>query len=127
MLEIQIVTTYDHIQSCYSVMQQLRPHLTEQEFVARVQRQLKQGYRLAYIEDDDNVKALVGFRFLEFLAWGKVLYISAFILSTIKIVRYFYTISSITTFKVTLLIPYTSNNSIPLLRQSLSVRQFMNT
>ena len=57
-------------------MHQLRPHLTsEQAFVEQVQRQLKEGYHLAYIEADGEVKALVGFRFLEFLAWGKVCYI----------------------------------------------------
>jgi hypothetical protein len=30
---------------------------------------------LAYIQDGEQVKALTGFRFLEFLAWGKVIYI----------------------------------------------------
>lgn len=81
--EIQIATTYDQIQSCYAVMQQLRPHLIkQQEFVEQVQRQLKEGYHLAYIEVDGEIKALAGFRFLEFLAWGKVLYIDDLITNT---------------------------------------------
>lgn len=54
----------------------MRPYLiSEQGFIDQVQRQIEQGYRLAYLEEDGQVRALAGFRFLEFLAWGKVLYI----------------------------------------------------
>lgn len=74
--EIKMATTEEQIQSCYGVLRQLRPHLTEQSvFVEQVRRQLREGYHLAYIETDDEVKALAGFRILEFLAWGKVLYV----------------------------------------------------
>lgn len=73
---IQSVLTEEQIRACHKVMQQLRPHLTEEQaFVEQVQRQLAEGYHLAYYQDADQVKALAGFRFLEFLAWGKVLYI----------------------------------------------------
>lgn len=74
--KIQLATNAGQIQSCYKVMHQLRPHLTsDQAFVEQVQRQIEEGYHLAYIQDGGQVKALAGFRFLEFLAWGKVLYI----------------------------------------------------
>jgi GNAT superfamily N-acetyltransferase len=74
--EIQLATDREQIRSCYKVMQQLRPHFTsENAFVDQVQRQIQEGYRLAYIQDSGQVKTLAGFRFLEFLAWGKVLYI----------------------------------------------------
>lgn len=74
--EIQRASTEEQIRSCHRVMQQLRPHLTdEQAFVEQVQRQLAEGYHLAYCQDGGKVRALAGFRFLEFLAWGKVLYI----------------------------------------------------
>ena len=56
-------------------MHQLRPHLMEEvAFVEQVQRQLAEGYYLAYLQEGEEVKALAGFRFLEFLAWGKALY-----------------------------------------------------
>lgn len=75
-IEIQLATTSAQIQSCYEIMHQLRPHLpSEQAFVSQVQRQIQEGYHLAYIPHDGKVRALAGFRFLEFLAWGKVLYI----------------------------------------------------
>jgi GNAT superfamily N-acetyltransferase len=55
----------------------LRTYLNthEQAFVSQVQRQIQEGYHLAYIQDGGQIKALAGFRFLEFLAWGKVIYI----------------------------------------------------
>lgn len=73
---IQIASNEAQIRSCYRIMRQLRPHLTEEQaFIEQVQRQLAAGYHLAYLQDKADVKALSGFRFLEFLAWGKVLYI----------------------------------------------------
>ncbi len=74
--KIQLATDSEQIQSCYKIMHQLRPHLTSEEaFINQVQRQIQEGYHLAYIKYNGQVKALTGFRFLEFLAWGKVLYI----------------------------------------------------
>jgi GNAT superfamily N-acetyltransferase len=57
-------------------MQQLRPHFTDEErFVEQVLRQMKEGFQLAFFQEESEVRAVVGFRFLEFLAWGKVLYV----------------------------------------------------
>lgn len=73
---INKAVTPEQIRSCYKVMHQLRPHITdEQAFVGQVLRQIMEGYHLVYIQAEGEVKALAGFRFLEFLAWGKVLYI----------------------------------------------------
>lgn len=63
------------IRRCYKVMLLLRPDLTEEVFVERVQRQIMEGYHLVYLEESGEVKAAAGYRFLEFLAWGRVLYI----------------------------------------------------
>lgn len=74
--QIQKAATDGQIRSCYGVMRQLRPHLTEEgAFVEQVRRQLAEEYHLAYCQDEGTVRAVAGFRFLEFLAWGKVLYI----------------------------------------------------
>ena len=73
---IQTANSPEQIRLCYQVMRQLRPHLTEEQgFIQQVERQIKEGYCLAYSQDEEGIKALAGFRFLEFLAWGKVLYI----------------------------------------------------
>ena len=57
-------------------MRELRTHLRdEEEFVARVQRQCEQGYRLAFLETGGEVRAVAGFRVSENLAWGRFLYV----------------------------------------------------
>ena len=73
---IQQIHTIDQIRSCYEVMRQLRPHLVDQQvFVEQVQRQIAEGYKLICCREEEKIVAVAGFRFLEFLAWGKVLYI----------------------------------------------------
>lgn len=80
--EPQIATTGEQIRKCYLVMQQLRPHLKEDLFVEQVQRQIADGYHLVFLGESGEVKAVAGYRFLEFLAWGKVLYIDDLVTSS---------------------------------------------
>ncbi len=63
------------IERCHAVMHQLRPHLGLDEFVVRVQDQMGQGYRLAYVEVAGTVVAVAGFRTAQSLSWGKFLYV----------------------------------------------------
>lgn len=72
---IAIATTDADIQQCFPVMQQLRPHLVEAEFVERVRRQEQQNYRLSCLKDDGIIRAVGGFRIGENLAWGRFLYV----------------------------------------------------
>jgi GNAT superfamily N-acetyltransferase len=51
-------------------------------FVKQVVRQMKEGYRLACLEAEGEIQALLGFRILTFLAWGKMLYIDDLITSS---------------------------------------------
>jgi GNAT superfamily N-acetyltransferase len=68
------VSTTD-IERCFAVMQELRPHLKAVDFVDRVRRQEEGGYRLLYLEEAGEIKAVAGFRISENLAWGKFLYV----------------------------------------------------
>ncbi len=64
--------------AAFVAMCALRSHLADEgEFVRRVdERQRPQGYRLvAVVEDDGAVSAVAGFRVLEMLAYGRILYI----------------------------------------------------
>lgn len=72
---IQEVATNEEIARCYSVMRQLRPHLVEERFVETVRRQMDGGYRLVRLESDGEVCSVAGFRILENLASGRVLYV----------------------------------------------------
>lgn len=71
MITIQIAETGDEIDSCYAVMSELRPHLSRDEFVAQVKRQIDEsGYQLIYLTDEGEVKAVAGIRIAEWLARG---------------------------------------------------------
>ena len=74
-MEIHFACSELKIAQCFPVMVQLRPHLDPAEFVSRVQRQQRVGYHLVYLDVDEAVRAVVGFRILETLAHGKILYV----------------------------------------------------
>lgn len=69
------VETEAEVARCYAVVAQLRPHLTEEAFVAQVGRQMAQGFQLAALEDGGAVRAVAGFRFQEMLAHGRLMYV----------------------------------------------------
>lgn len=67
--------TPTEILRCFAVLAQLRPHLEEATFVARVQRQQEGGYRLAFLDADSAVRTVAGYRVFESLAWGRICYV----------------------------------------------------
>jgi GNAT superfamily N-acetyltransferase len=75
MERIALAASDADIERCHPVLSELRPHVPLAGFAARVRRQGEGGFRLAFLEDGGEVRAVAGFRVLEFLAWGKVLYI----------------------------------------------------
>jgi len=61
---------------CFPVMRQLRTHLTsEGEFVERIALQRQEGYHIAFLEEEGEVVAVAGYRFLRNLVAGRVLYV----------------------------------------------------
>lgn len=72
---VRLATSDDGIARCFPVMRELRPHLTEAEFVPTVRRQQADGYALAYLEEGREIRALAGFRLLENLVSGPLLYV----------------------------------------------------
>jgi len=76
MIVIRLLQATDDILRCFPLMDDLRPHLREDEFVSRVRGQQREhGYRLAVLEEDGAVRAVAGFRIAECLAWGRFLYV----------------------------------------------------
>jgi GNAT superfamily N-acetyltransferase len=75
MMNIALATTDEEIELCFPVMQQLRPMLVAGQFVETVRRLQRQGYQLAYLEQDGKVIAVAGFRVGESLAWGRFMYV----------------------------------------------------
>jgi GNAT superfamily N-acetyltransferase len=72
---IQIATTPKEIARCFSVMCQLRPLLLEEEFFVRIQAQQIEGYQLAFLEHENAVVSVAGFRIQNMLSSGKTLYV----------------------------------------------------
>ncbi|MCC6153862.1 MAG: GNAT family N-acetyltransferase [Candidatus Hydrogenedentes bacterium] len=56
-------------------MRELRPHIDTANFVARVRRQIESGYCLVLLKENATPMAVAGFRFGEFLAWGRIMYV----------------------------------------------------
>lgn len=69
---------------CFPIMVQLRPHLTQSEFIDRVKHQQQAGYSLVYLEEHDSIKAVAGFRILEMLSRGKLLYVDDLITDSLE-------------------------------------------
>jgi GNAT superfamily N-acetyltransferase len=74
-MNIRMAETDEDIAACYPVMQELRPHVAENEFVVRVRLQEQSGYQLALVEDEGRIVAVAGFRTGENFAWGRFLYV----------------------------------------------------
>lgn len=68
--------TEAEISRCFPVMRQLRTHFEdEQKFIDQVKRQQTNGYRMAFLEDANGVRAVAGFRMSESLFAGRFCYV----------------------------------------------------
>ena len=73
---IALAHTPAEIGRCFEVMRELRPQFTDRKkFVEQVRRQQRSGYLLAFVEDGGEVRAVAGYRFIEWLFSGRFLYV----------------------------------------------------
>ncbi|MBL7645092.1 MAG: GNAT family N-acetyltransferase [Candidatus Hydrogenedentes bacterium] len=85
MISIQRIREHESIRRCYPIMAQLRPHLDEATFCARVKRQFEtQCYHLVALESEGTLVSLAGYRFLENLIYGPYLYVDDLITDTAR-------------------------------------------
>jgi GNAT superfamily N-acetyltransferase len=75
MRTIQIATTPEEIDRCFLVMSQLRPLLIAEEFFTRIKGQQSEGYQLAFLENDEAIVSVAGFRIQNMLSSGKTFYV----------------------------------------------------
>ncbi len=71
----------EEIQKCFDVMAELRTHLKREEFLEIIRHMESEGFRLAYIEDDEKVVAAAGYRIYTNLFLGKNLYVDDLVTS----------------------------------------------
>ena len=75
-MNIRIINNEFDLAACFPTMRELRPNLTETEFVTQAQRQMQNhGYVLVSLGDRDQIVAVAGYRIAEFLAWGRAFYV----------------------------------------------------
>lgn len=74
-IELFHPTSDEELAACFPAFLALRPHLELTGFMEQVRRQQAQGYRIIAARVDVGVPSAAGYRFAEFLAWGKVLYV----------------------------------------------------
>ncbi|MEW5931031.1 MAG: GNAT family N-acetyltransferase [Gemmatimonadota bacterium] len=68
------------IAATWEVMRQLRPHVARQDYVPAVRRLMESdGYRLAALAEDGEVRAVAGYRYMTMLYCGKLLYLDDFV------------------------------------------------
>jgi GNAT superfamily N-acetyltransferase len=72
---IQVARSDEQIARCFSVMRELRPHLVECDFLARVRSMQRGGFEMAFLEAGGEVQAIAGFRVLDKFATGRSLYV----------------------------------------------------
>jgi len=76
LLEICIAKHEAEVRQCWPVFYELRPHLqSEDEFLERWRTQVNEGYEIIYVSEENQVVAAAGYRFLNTMAWGHILYI----------------------------------------------------
>ena len=74
-MQIKIAETEQEIMRCFPTMAQLRPHIKGDEFIARIKKQMEEGYHLAYLQAVNRIYTLAGFRIQVNLAMGRHLYV----------------------------------------------------
>uniref|UniRef100_UPI001576E5BF GNAT family N-acetyltransferase n=1 Tax=uncultured Caballeronia sp. TaxID=1827198 RepID=UPI001576E5BF len=82
-------TAFQHLEgpaelaAAFSVMQELRPHLTTSDAFARqVNRQFAQGYRLLAANHGEAPVGLAGYRFVENLIYGRFVYVDDLVVTS---------------------------------------------
>ena len=73
------IATEDELKYCYKIMHQVREDLSEKDLSKIISEQIKNGYKLAYVLEDEQVICVAGFSILHKLSLGKHLYIDDFV------------------------------------------------
>lgn len=75
-IEIAEARSDEDVLATRDVMRQLRPHIAPDAYLPTVRRMMQHdGYRLVALREGGVVRAVAGFRFMEMLYAGKMLYV----------------------------------------------------
>jgi GNAT superfamily N-acetyltransferase len=75
-LTIVKASSDEQILATREVMLQLRPRIAPEQYVETVRRMMRSdGYQIAALLEDNVVRAVAGYRFIEMLYCGRILYV----------------------------------------------------
>jgi len=75
-MKIEQAQSDEQIAATFDVMRQLRPHLQREAYVPRVRAMMaSDGYLLAALTDEGEVRAVAGYRYMHMLYCGRLLYV----------------------------------------------------
>jgi GNAT superfamily N-acetyltransferase len=74
-MKIDIAESDADLERISSVMLQLRTAFGKQALLAQIKEQMREGYKIAYVESDGEVLCVAGFVVGTKLAWGKHIYV----------------------------------------------------
>ena len=79
-MQITLAESDAEIAATFDVMHQLRPHLARESYVAHIRAMMSSdGFRLAALSDDGQVRAVTGYRYMTMLYCGRLLYVDDFV------------------------------------------------
>ena len=79
MPQIKYATTPEDFLKCWNAISALRPMLTQEKYLELIESMKTQGYQLLFIEEENGeVPAVLGFRYMTMLYCGNIIYIDDF-------------------------------------------------
>ncbi|HEX2190621.1 MAG TPA: GNAT family N-acetyltransferase [Longimicrobiaceae bacterium] len=72
---VRVAATDEEVLRCFPVLLELRPHLLRDEFLPRIRRMQEEGFLLAFLEEEGEVRAVAGYRYMDLLFSGRTLYV----------------------------------------------------
>lgn len=73
--QVKLAETDDELRACAAVLRELRPTLSEAQLVEQIALQRAEGYRVAMLKADGEVRTVAGFRVQLMLATGRTMYV----------------------------------------------------
>jgi GNAT superfamily N-acetyltransferase len=74
-MEIKQALSKEDFMNCWEAVHELRPHLTEDQYLHLVLHMLDESYRMLFIEWEGKAVSICGYRFVTMLHRGRSIYI----------------------------------------------------
>lgn len=78
-MKVQLADQHTPIRDIAEVLKQLRPQFSLSHIEKQINKQMQNGYQVAYIEKEGKILSVAGFVIGEKLAWGKHIYVDDFV------------------------------------------------